>query len=71
MAEFALPANSKIGVGETYKAAAGVKNIKTFNPLRVATHEYTAIWQDVRAAKTWKQRFGHTFRGPGWSPDSA
>ncbi|SEA05970.1 MULTISPECIES: sterol desaturase family protein [unclassified Mycobacterium] len=47
------------------------KNIKTFNPLRVATHEYTAIWQDVRTAKTWKQRFGHTFRGPGWSPDSA
>ena len=30
MAEFALPANSKIGTGETYKAAAGVKNIKTF-----------------------------------------
>ena len=47
------------------------KNIKTFNPVRVATHEYTAIWQDLRAAKTWKHRFGHTFRGPGWSPDSA
>jgi sterol desaturase/sphingolipid hydroxylase (fatty acid hydroxylase superfamily) len=47
------------------------KNIKTFNPLRVATHEYTAIWQDMRAAKTWKHRFGHAFRGPGWSPDSA
>ena len=46
------------------------KNIKTFNPVRVATHEYTAIWQDLRAAKTWKHRFGHTFRGPGWSPDS-
>ncbi|MGX9671677.1 sterol desaturase family protein [Mycobacterium sp. HM-7] len=47
------------------------KNIKTFNPFRVATHEYTAIWQDVRTAKTWKHRLGHTFRGPGWSPDSA
>lgn len=47
------------------------KNIKTFNPVRVATHEYTAIWQDVRAARSWKHRFGHTFRGPGWAPESA
>ena len=31
MAEFALPANSKIGTGETYKAPAGAKNIKTFD----------------------------------------
>ena len=30
MAEFTLPANSKIGVGDTYKAEPGVKNIKTF-----------------------------------------
>jgi succinate dehydrogenase / fumarate reductase iron-sulfur subunit len=34
MAEFALPANSKIGVGETYKAAAGAKNIKSFKVYR-------------------------------------
>ncbi len=34
MAEFALPANSKIGVGETYKAAAGTKNIKVFKVYR-------------------------------------
>ena len=33
MAEFTLPANSKIGVGETYKAA-GAKNIKTFKIYR-------------------------------------
>src|SRR5258708_25803628 len=34
MAEFTLPANSKIGVGETYKAAAGTKNIKRFKAYR-------------------------------------
>jgi succinate dehydrogenase / fumarate reductase, iron-sulfur subunit len=34
MAEFALPANSKIGVGQTYKAAAGAKNVKTFKVYR-------------------------------------
>ncbi|CAM5735356.1 sterol desaturase family protein [Mycolicibacterium aubagnense] len=47
------------------------KNIKTFNPLRVATHEYAGIWRDVRAARSWTQRWGHLFRGPGWAPDSA
>lgn len=46
-------------------------NIKTFNPLRVATHEYAGIWRDVRAARSWKQRWGHLFRGPGWAPESA
>jgi len=34
MAEFALPANSKIGVGETYKAAPGTTNIKSFKVYR-------------------------------------
>ena len=34
MAEFALPANSKIGVGETYNAPAGAKNIKRFKIYR-------------------------------------
>ena len=34
MAEFALPANSKIGVGDTYKAPAGVTNIKKFKVYR-------------------------------------
>ena len=34
MAEFTLPANSKIGAGETYKAPGGAKNIKTFKIYR-------------------------------------
>src|SRR3954462_14156788 len=34
MAEFALPAYSKIGVGDTYKAPAGATNIKTFKVYR-------------------------------------
>ncbi|WP_431949877.1 sterol desaturase family protein [Nocardia lijiangensis] len=44
------------------------KNIATFNPVRVATHEFAAIWRDVRAARSWRARFGHLFRGPGWAP---
>ncbi|MFI2302301.1 sterol desaturase family protein [Actinacidiphila glaucinigra] len=44
------------------------KNITTFNPLRVATHEYAAIARDVAAARTWRDRAGHVLRGPGWRP---
>ncbi|HEX7322817.1 MAG TPA: sterol desaturase family protein [Mycobacterium sp.] len=44
-------------------------NIGTFNPVRVATHEFAAIWRDVRAAGDWRQRLGYTLCGPGWSPN--
>lgn len=44
------------------------KNISTYNPLRVATHEYAAIARDIRAADTWSERAGRVFRGPGWQP---
>jgi sterol desaturase/sphingolipid hydroxylase (fatty acid hydroxylase superfamily) len=45
------------------------KNINSFNPLRVATHEFAAIWHDVRHAQSWPARLGYTFRGPGWDPN--
>ncbi|GAA1118856.1 MULTISPECIES: sterol desaturase family protein [Kitasatospora] len=44
------------------------KNITTHNPLRVAFHEYAAVWRDVRAAARWRDRAGHLFGPPGWSP---
>jgi len=34
MAEFTLPANSKVGVGKTYPAAAGAKRVKAFKIYR-------------------------------------
>ncbi|GGN94483.1 C-5 sterol desaturase [Actinoplanes lobatus] len=43
-------------------------NIQTFNPLKVATHEYAAIWRDVRAATSWRHRAGFLFGRPGWQP---
>ena len=45
------------------------KNIDTFNPVRVAFHEYVDIWHDVRHARDWRERLGYVFRGPGWRPD--
>jgi sterol desaturase/sphingolipid hydroxylase (fatty acid hydroxylase superfamily) len=44
------------------------KNIETFNPLKVATHEYAAIWRDVRGARRWRDRAGYVFGHPGWQP---
>ena len=42
--------------------------LRTFNPLVVATHEYVSIWRDVRAAGSWHDRAGFLLRGPGWRP---
>jgi sterol desaturase/sphingolipid hydroxylase (fatty acid hydroxylase superfamily) len=42
------------------------KNITTFNPLRVAVHEYASIGRDVRGARGWRQRVGAVFASPGW-----
>jgi sterol desaturase/sphingolipid hydroxylase (fatty acid hydroxylase superfamily) len=44
------------------------KNINTYNPVRVAFHEYGAIGRDLRAATSWRDRFGHLLRGPAWTP---
>ncbi len=45
--------------------------LRTYNPLVVATHEYASIWGDVRAAASWRDRVGHLLRGPGWRPGGA
>ncbi|MFI1761101.1 sterol desaturase family protein [Streptomyces sp. NPDC020800] len=44
------------------------KNIGTYNPVRVAFHEFAAVWQDVRAARCWRDRAGHLLGPPGWKP---
>jgi sterol desaturase/sphingolipid hydroxylase (fatty acid hydroxylase superfamily) len=43
-------------------------NIETFNPVRVAYHEWAAIARDVRRARGWRERLGYAFGGPGWTP---
>jgi sterol desaturase/sphingolipid hydroxylase (fatty acid hydroxylase superfamily) len=43
-------------------------NLSTYNPLKVATHEYAAIWRDLRSATTWRARLGYVFGRPGWQP---
>ncbi|MFN8041012.1 MAG: sterol desaturase family protein [Acidimicrobiales bacterium] len=43
------------------------KNIETFNPLRVATHEHADMLDDVRRSTTWRDRLSYVLRGPGWA----
>ncbi len=43
------------------------KNISTFNPLRVATHEHADMLGDVARATTWRERLSYVVRGPGWA----
>ncbi|MFI9797351.1 sterol desaturase family protein [Streptomyces sp. NPDC052302] len=44
------------------------KNVDTYNPLRVAFHEYAATWHDIRTATRWRDRAGYVFGPPGWTP---
>ncbi|MGI9602187.1 MAG: sterol desaturase family protein [Acidimicrobiales bacterium] len=44
------------------------KNIDTFNPLRIATHEHHDMVRDVRRSGRWRDRVGHVFGPPGWAP---
>ena len=42
-------------------------NINTFNPVRVATHEYRDILRDVAKSRSWRDRLSFLVRGPGWA----
>ncbi|WP_299672667.1 sterol desaturase family protein [uncultured Tenacibaculum sp.] len=44
-------------------------NIETFHPVKVATHEYVAIWKDVKRADKWSDKLNYIFNSPGWSHD--
>jgi sterol desaturase/sphingolipid hydroxylase (fatty acid hydroxylase superfamily) len=44
------------------------KNLTTFNPLRVAFHEYAMILADMSATPRLRDRLARLTRGPGWSP---
>lgn len=44
-------------------------NIDTYNPFKIASHEFVAIWRDVKKADTLKAKFMYIFGPPGWSAD--
>ncbi len=46
-----------------------VKDIRTFNPLRIALHEWQAMGRDLLAARNLREAVGVTFGPPGWRAD--
>ena len=45
------------------------KNINSYNPLRIAFHEWIDIWNDVRRADTWRLKLRYVFGRPGWKDE--
>ena len=43
------------------------KNINTYDPVRIATHEHASIAHDVATADNWPDRLSFVLRGPGWA----
>lgn len=43
------------------------KNIGTYNPLRIATHEHRDLFADVAESTSWRERLSFVLRGPGWA----
>ncbi|GER06524.1 hypothetical protein GCM10007972_02220 [Iodidimonas muriae] len=48
-----------------------VKQLGTFNPLKVAFHEWVGIFSDVIRTKNWRHWLGYAFGPPGWSHDGS
>ena len=49
-----------------------VKNVGTFNPVRIAFHEWIGMFKDAaRPGLTARQRLGYLFMPPGWSHDGS
>lgn len=48
-----------------------VSQLGTFNPFRIAFHEWAGIWRDVTHAKSLREVFGYVLGPPGWSPDGS
>lgn len=49
-----------------------VKNLGTFNPLKVAFHEWIGLFRDALApGLSFRERLGYMFMPPGWSHDGS
>ena len=47
------------------------KNLRTFNPIRIAFHEWGAMFRDALRAGSWREAGLYLLRPPGWSPDGS
>ena len=55
---------------EEEKVVYGItQDIHTFNPIDIATHEYKALWRDIKNAPGILNKLKYAFMPPGWSHD--
>jgi sterol desaturase/sphingolipid hydroxylase (fatty acid hydroxylase superfamily) len=47
------------------------KNVESFNPLKVATHEWADLAADVKSASGLRTKLGYMLHKPGWSPQAS
>jgi len=48
-----------------------VRNLASFNPLKIALHEWIGMVADVARARSLREVFGYVLAPPGWSPDGS
>ncbi len=46
-------------------------DIETFNPLRIAVHEWQALGRDLSRARSFRDAISYLFAAPGWGPDGS
>lgn len=55
---------------EIFRPTYGLtRNINTYNPIKIAFHEWIDIFHNLRNAKSVKEAFLYTFGRPGWKPE--
>ena len=57
-----IPEKEKVVYGLT-------KNIGSYNPFRIAFHEWVDIWHDVRKASGLRMKLKYVFGNPGWKEE--
>jgi sterol desaturase/sphingolipid hydroxylase (fatty acid hydroxylase superfamily) len=46
-------------------------NIKSYNPLKIASHEFSSLWKDFNRSKSLSHKLKYIFYPPGWSHDKS
>lgn len=56
---------------EIFRPTYGLtRNINTYNPVKIAFHEWSDIFRNIREARSAKEFFFYIFGRPGWKPDT-
>lgn len=48
-----------------------LKQVNTLNPVKVAFHGWTELWNELLEKNHWKYVFHYLIKAPGWSPDGS